>query len=262
VSSSSIHNQHIQRRVVRFLLAVTAIVVVIGVPLVVMDQQRLEIAQQLGLAPGRDAEKLADGDEGAVLIVVPLGEYTGVGRERYAYRAMYIARPASKGMSLTNIETDASIDVPLQRLDFIAADSDGAHILFRGPSVDDASADRAVLLETASDQTQLLAEGQQAPDLPGDWETPIWEKVTGSCDRISPHQKYIACFNRADAASYLAGDWQVDVQLFGDFEVSKAVYRGMGFLPILGFAHEDNWLYFQNETGIYRIEIPASLRER
>lgn len=35
----------------------------------------------------------------------------------------------------------------------------------------------------------------------------------------------------------------------------------MGFWPILGFAHNDDWLYFQNDTGIYRIQIPQSLRE-
>jgi hypothetical protein len=100
------------------------------------------------------------------------------------------------------------------------------------------------------------------PDLPGDWQTPTWEKVTGSCDRISPERTYIACFNRPDAARYLAGDWQIDVQVYGEYGVSAPVYRGGGFLPILGFAHQDTWLYFQNETGVYRIEIPRSLQER
>lgn len=250
-----------QRRVIRILLAIAALIAVIGIPLALFDELRLDIAHQLRLAPGEDAEKVADGDEGAVLVVIPLGEYTGVGRERYAYQAMYIARPTDDGMTLTDIESDATIGLPLASLEFIAADSDGAHILFRGPSADDASAERAILLDTESQQTEVLPEDQQSPDLPGDWETPVWEKVVGSCDRVSPHQKYIACFNRADAASYLAGDWQIDVQVYGDFEASEPVYRGMGFLPILGFAHEDNWLYFQNEHGIYRIEIPASIQQ-
>lgn len=262
MSPSSIHTQHIQRRVIRILLAIAALVALVGIPLMVFDEQRLEIAHRLGLAPGQNAELLADGDEEAVLIVVPLGEYSGVGRERYAYQAMYIARPTDAGMTLEAIESGATVDVPLVSLDVIAADSDGAHILFRGPLVDDSSAMRAIVLDTGSNAIEVLPEGQTEPDLPGDWQTQTWQKVTGTCDRVSPQETYIACFNRADAANYLAGDWQVDIQLYGEFEVSEPVYRGMGFLPILGFAHDDTWLYFQNETGIYRIEVPESLQEQ
>lgn len=262
MSSSSIHTHHIQRRVVRILLALAAIVALIGIPLMVLDEQRLELAQQLGIVPGKNAEQLAEGDEGAVLVVIPLGEYTGVGREGYAYQAMYIARPSDAGMTLRDIESGSTVDVPLVSLDFIAADADGAHILFRGPSSDDPSDELAVVLDTGTNGIDILPEDQMEPDLPGDWETQTWQKVTGSCDRVSPGMTYIACFNRADAANYLAGDWQVDVQLYGEFKVSEPVYRGMGFLPLLGFAHDDTWLYFQNETGIYRVEIPESLQEQ
>lgn len=262
MSSSSIHTYHIQRRVVRVLLALTLVIAVIGIPLMLFDEQRLDIAHRLGLAPGENAELLADGDEEAVLVVIPLGDYSGIGRERYAYQAMYIARPSNAGMTLHDIESGATVDVPLVSLDFTAAGSDGAHILFRGPSIDDPSGERAVVLQTAANEIDVLPEGQLEPDLPGDWQTQTWQKVTGTCDRVSPQMRYIACFNRADAADYLAGDWQVDVQLYGDFEFSEPVYRGMGFLPILGFAHDDTWLYFQNETGIYRAEIPQSLREQ
>lgn len=261
VSSTAIHTKHIQRRVIRVLLIVAGIIALIGIPLMVFDEQRLELAHRMGVAPGADAERLADGEDEAVLIIVPLGEYSGVGRQQYRYQAMYIARPSDAGMTLTNIETDATVDIPLVSLDFTAADADGAHILFRGPATDEPSVEQAVVLQTETDSVEVLPEGQTAPDLPGDWETETWQKVTGLCDRVSPSQKYIACFNRPDAASYLAGDWQVDVQIYGEFRVSEPVYRGIGFLPILGFAHEDTWLYFQNETGIYRIEIPASLQE-
>jgi hypothetical protein len=261
VSSTSIHTNHLQRRVVRVMLIIAAVIALIGIPLMVLDEQRLELAHRFGIAPGAGAEKLAEGDEEAVLVIVPLGEYSGEGREQYAYQAMYIARPAASGMILTDIETDAAIELPLASLAFTAADADGTHILFRGPTVEAPSIERAVVLETESNTVEELPEGQLVPDLPGDWETETWEKVTGLCDRVSPSKKYIACFNRPDAASYLAGDWQVDVQIYGEFQVSEPVYRGIGFLPILGFAHDDTWLYFQNETGIYRIEIPASLQE-
>jgi hypothetical protein len=246
--------------VTRTLLALAAIFLIVAIPLVLFDEMRLDVARELNLVPGRDAEQLADGDDGTVLIVLPLGEYTGVGRERYAYRAEFIARPGADGMVLTDIETDETIDVPLVSLDFVASDPDGAHVLLRGPDVADASRESAILITTGDHTVDVLPEGQLTPDLPGDWETETWAKTTGLCDRVSPHKKYVACFNRSDAASYLAGDWQLDVQLFGDFEIVEPVYRGIGFLPMVGFAHDDNWLYLQNETGIYRVEVPDSLQ--
>jgi len=243
------------------LLAIAAIVIIVGLPLIIFDDLRFNIAREMNLIPGKDAEQLADADDEAVLIVVPLGEYTGVGRERYAYRADYIARPATSGMQLTDIETDETVDVPLASIGFIANDPKGDHILLRGPAFEDASVTAAVVVDTQTNTAEVLPEDQQTPDLPGDWETETWEKVTGSCDRMSPQSKFIACFNRADAASYLAGDWQIDVQLVGDYQFNEPVYRGLGFLlPTLGFAHDDNWLYFQNEEGIYRIEIPESMQ--
>jgi hypothetical protein len=262
VSSPSHHHRNTQRRVVRILLGLAAFTLVIGIPLVVFDELRFNIARELNLIPGENAEKLASGDDGALLIVVPLGEYTGIGRERYAYRADYIARPADSGMQLSDIETGEVVDVPLVSIEFIANDPEGDHVLLRGPGIDD-NADTAVVVDTQANEVDVLPEGELEPDLPGDWETETWQKITGTCDRVSPESKFIACFNRADAASYLAGDWQIDVQLFGDYQVSEPVYRGMGlFLPTVGFAHEDTWLYFQNETGIFRIEVPQSLQDR
>lgn len=261
MSSPSFHTQHIQRRFIRILLAITAIVVLVGTPLLLMEDLRLDIAHQLGLAPGKAAERLADGDEGAVLVILPLGDYQGVGRERYAYEAAYIARPSDAGMTLTDIETDETIDLPLTELGFTAADSEGQNILFRGPATGDGGSERAVLVNRANASVTTLPDPEATPDIPGDWETETWEKVTGTCDRVSPNERFIACFNRAEVINYFAGDWQVDVQVFGEFKVSEPVYRGTGFWPILGFAHNDEWLYFQNDTGIYRIELPPSLRE-
>lgn len=261
MSSPSFHTQHIQRRFIRILLAITVIVILVGTPLLLLDDLRLDIAHQLGLAPGKAAEKLAEGDEGAVLIILPLGDYQGVGREQYAYEAAFIARPSAAGMTLTDIETGQTIDVPLTELAFTAADSDGEHILFRGPAAEDTALERAVLLKRDDASVTTLPDAEATPDIPGDWETQTWEKVVGTCDRISPNERFIACFNRAEVINYFAGDWQVDVQIYGEFKVSEPVYRGMGFWPVLGFAHNDEWLYFQNDTGIYRIQIPESLRE-
>lgn len=244
---------------IRILIVAAILLTLIATPLILFDELRLDIAQQLGLAPGKSAERLADGDDGAVLVVLPLGDYQGVGREQYRYAAAFIARPSDTGYTLTDIESNATIDLPLSELSFIAADPDGQHILFRGPAADGEGV-RSALVTRADATAKILPESQETPNLPGDWETPVWAKVVGTCDRVSPHKRFIACFNRAEIINYLAGNWQVDIQLFGDFQVSEPVYRGLGFRPILGFAHDDTWLYFQNETGIYRIEIPESLQ--
>jgi hypothetical protein len=260
VSTNSHFSHDLQRRVVRSLLAICAILVIVGVPLVVMDDIRLNVAHQLGLAPGRDAEKLADADDGATLVVLPWGDYSGIGQERYRYKAEFIARPVEGGTELTNIDTDAVLTIPLTSLDFIASDAEGKHALFRGPSVESRS-ESAVLVDTEAMTAETLADGEATPAIEGDWETPTWAKTPGLCDRYSPEEKFVACFNRADAASYLAGDWQIDVQLYGDYQVVEPVYRGAGFLPMIGFAHHDTWIYLQNENGIWRIEIPESLQD-
>lgn len=258
MSSRSHHFGDIQRRVVRTLLAIVAIILVIGTPLVLLDELRLNVAHTLNLAPGKDTEQLFDADDNATLVVLPLGDYDGTGQERYTYRAQYLAQPVTDGTGLTNIETDETITIPQTELDFIAADGEGHHVLFRGPGADGAG-EVSTLVTVANGTTEAIAEGE-TPAIPGDWETPTWSKTVGLCDRYSPASLYVACFNRADAASYLAGDWQIDVQIFGDFRNVEPVYRGSGFLPILGWANDDTWLYFQNEKGIWRIEIPESIQ--
>lgn len=261
MSGSSHFSRDTQRKFMIALAAIAAIIVVLGVPLVLFGNLRLNAAHQLGLAPGEDAEQLADGDDGATLIVLPLGDYEGAGRERYRYKAQYLARPTDGGIELSDIESRRTLILPLEELAFIAADAEGAQVLFRGPGTggDD---DTAILVDTAALTAHPLPKGKEAPDIEGDWTTPVWEKSTGPCDYYSPQWKFAACFNRADAASYLAGDWQIDIQLYGTYGVEEPVYRGRGFLPILGWAHDDTWLYFQNEVGIWRIEVPEGLQKQ
>jgi hypothetical protein len=54
----------------------------------------------------------------------------------------------------------------------------------------------------------------------------------------------------------------VDIQLYGDYQVVEPVYRGAGFLPMLGFAHQDTWIYLQNEKGIWRVEVPEGMQQQ
>lgn len=261
MSTHSHFSRDLQRRVVRTLLVLAVIVAAVAIPLIIMDDLRLSVAQQLGIVPGRSAEQVADADDGATLVVLPLGDYSGVGQARFRYKAQFIARPSGNGMELTALDTDKRVTIPLAEIQFIAADATGGHVLFRGPSGENGQ-DIAVLLVSQSMSVERLPAGQATPVIEGDWDTPVWAKTFGLCDRYSSEKKFVACFNQADAASYLAGDWQIDVQLFGDFHAVEPVYRGTGFLPVLGFAHQDNWIYFQNESGIWKVEVPESLKKR
>lgn len=258
MSESSHFSRDLQRKFVVILLAITAIIVILGVPLILFDHLRLDVAHQLGIAPGRDAEQLAGGDDGATLVVLPLGDYAGTGRELYRYKAQYIARPVNGGTELTDIDSERTLTIPLKEIDFIAADAEGEHVLFRGPATE-GDKEIAILVNTAAATAKELPAGQDVPSVEGDWTTPVWEKTTGRCERYSSQGTFVACFNRADAANYLAGDWQIDVQLYGEYGVVEPVYRGAGFLPILGWAHNDTWIYFQNELGLWRIELPEDL---
>jgi len=247
----------IQRRVVIGTLTLAALVLIIGVPLVIDGDLRLSIAHRLHLAPGWDAEQIATAEDGTTLVVLPLRPVDGMMKDRYRYKAQYLAAPSREGTELTDIDSGRTLSIPIAELDLIAADPDGAHVLFRGTTSDGTATSVLVDVETLTATT--LPEGTTAPDLPGDWETPVWEKTTGRCDRFSVTGRYIACFNRAEAASYLAGDWQVDVQVFGDFSRTKPVYRGAGFLPVVGWAKDDTELYLYNEKGIWRVPVPDDL---
>ena len=250
----------IQRRVILASIVIGVISLALGVPLIVNGDLRLDVAHRLHLAPGWEAEQIADGDAGETLVVVPLPHpLMETGRELYRYRALYLASPVADGLELTEIDTGRTLTIPIGEFTLIAADNDGTHVLFRG--TDPSGKDTAVLVDVAAGRGTVLPDGQTTPDLPGDWETPVWEKTIGSCDRYSVSGKLLACFNRADAASYFAGDWQVDVQVYGDFERVEPVYRGAGFLPILGWAHDDADIYLQNEKGIWRVPVPNDLRD-
>jgi hypothetical protein len=243
----------VQRRVVIGTLTLALIAAVIGIPLIVNGDLRLSVAHRLHLAPGWNAEQVAEGDDGVTLVVLPLKPITDTGRDTYRYKAQYLATPSGDGMVLTDIDSGRTLVVPLKDFDLISADPEGEHVLFRDEGSDGTEA--AVLVDVAALTASTLPEGQAVPDLPGDWETPVWEKSAGRCDRFSVTGRYLACFNRAEAASYLAGDWQIDVQVYGDFQKSAEIYRGAGFLPIVGWANDDRALYFQNENGIWRADI-------
>lgn len=259
MGSQAHHTRSIQRKVIASLVIVTVVVLAVGIPFAVNDDLRLNVARQLSLVPGSEAEHLTGADEDATLVVVPIHGQANNDKPRILYRAQFIGRPVAEGTELTDIDRDTRLTIPISDILFIAADPEGEHVLFQG---DGALGERTVVVDVDRLTAETLPEGQTEPDIAGDWDVPIWETFAGLCDRYSPEKKYIACFKRSDAASYLAGDWQIDIQLYGNFNEVEPVFRGEGFLvPIVGFAHDDSWLYFQGETGIWRVEVPENLQE-
>ncbi|MCO5227845.1 MAG: hypothetical protein M9934_06115 [Thermomicrobiales bacterium] len=250
----------LQRRIRWAAAIIFVLAVLLVVPLVVDDNLRLDLAQRTGLAPGRDAVKLADSSDGTLLIVIPLDNDDASGVSPWLYRAQFIAWPTDSGLRLENLESSDSVDLPLSEITFTAANGDGTLVLMRGPLAD-GSGDAAYTVTPESMTIIRLDSADAIPDAEGDWETPTWEKTKGTCNRPSPEKTLVGCFRRAGTASYLAGDWQLQLQLWGDYEQVTPVMRGMGFLPWVGFARNDTVVYMQNEVGLWRLDVPKSLLE-
>ena len=248
----------LQRRVWIAVGIVLALVLLIGVPIVVLDDERLDMAIQFGLVPGKDAEHLTDADDGALLIVLPLDNGDADGTSPWLYRAQFIAWPNAEGNELEHLDSHKRVQMPLSTIEFTSSNGDGSLVLMRGPLAD--SGEMAAFTVAPDTMTvSRLPEASSVPDAPGEWEIPYWEKTRGMCNRPSVEKRFVGCFTRADGASYLAGDWQLDLQIWGDFEIVHPLYRGQGFLPWVGFAERDTVVYLQNELGIVRIRVPENV---
>lgn len=241
----------------RVFVAVAALVILLLIPLIVNPGLRLDLAHRLDLVPGSDVEQLSGGEGGIRLIVAPIEIKRPNTRSQYRFRAIYLAREGPEGVELTAIDTGAKVSVPLQVYDFVSAAPDAMTLLFQDRR--DPSAIRSALVDVATGSVTALPAASPFPRLPGKWTEPVWAQTIGICDGISPNAAYIACFQKPELASYLAGDWELQVRVYGDVERKVPVYRGEGFLPIAGWSSDDRWLYFQNEHGVWRAEITDDL---
>lgn len=250
-------NQHrrLQRRVLLATLIVAALVVIIGVPLMVLEDERYQLAQELDLVPGKDAVRLTGEDDGALLIVMPLAIDDPTMTADWAFRAQFIAWPNEDGNELEHLETHQRVQVPLSSIDFTSNNDEGTLLLMRGPLASSGE-EAAFTIEPTTMKVTQLPSADFVPDVAGDWETPSWQKTTRLCERVSVERRFVGCFTRAAGASYLAGDWQLDLQIFANYKIVHPLYRGQGFVPWMGFAEADSVVYLQNELGIVRIEVP------
>lgn len=254
------HHRTLQRRLIIATVSIVVLGILIAVPIATNDDLRYDLAKQANLIPGRNAEQLADADDGALLIVLPLDHGTASGTSPWLYQAQFIAWPDPEGIELENLESGERATIPLETIEFTAANGDGSLVLLRGYHLDTGEL-AAYTIEPGTMLVEELADAEGVPNQPGDWDTSIWEKTAGACNRPSPHQRFVGCFTRADLASYFAGDWQLDLQVWGDYETVQPMFRGQGFLPFIGFAQDDTVVFLQNELGIWRMDVPDDALE-
>lgn len=245
-------NKSTQRRFLRGLLLMLILLIGAAVPLIANPQLRLDLAHRFDLVPGRDIEQLADADDRIELIVAPIEIQRERNLPQYRFRALYLSRHTEEGIELTSIDSGASQTIPLDTLDFIAASPDASHLLLRDS---EASNVGAVLIEVATGTVTPMPSVDSVPEIPGNWEEPVWTRSMGDCNGFSPNARYIACFQNPKLASFLVGDWELQVRVYGEADEVATLYRGIGFRPFIGWSGDDRWLYFQNERGIWRAEV-------
>ena len=161
-------------------------------------------------------------------------------------------------MELTSIDSNDSVTLPLREFTFVSASYDGSHVLFRDTRGPESGA--GVLVRGDTLETRPMPAAAPFPtDIAGDWETESWLTSPGSCDGISPNARYITCFQNPVLATYLAGDWELQVRVYGDSDQVAPIYRGTGLRPWIGWSMDDSRLYFENEEGIWVAPVSDDL---
>ena len=258
MSTSSKHFRREQRLALRVAIGIVVLVLVLVIPLVLSGALRLRLAHEFGFAPGEGVPQIAGANQNIDLLVAPVMQAdTRTDRPVRTLVALYIARTEPGGVVLQDVNTDRQVLLPLASFDHVAAAPDASRVLF--VEGDTSNAAKAVLVTVASGEVEPLPAGQRRPALPGEWDASLWDNVSVRCDAVSPQLAYVACLDPPEAAHYLAGDWEIRMQVYGDFRAQIPVYRGRGFLPIAGWTRDEQALYFQNEDGLWRADVPAEL---
>jgi hypothetical protein len=245
-----------QRRAKIAALAILALIVIVGGALVFFPDQRLALGQRLGLVPGEEAEKLFAGDDPVELIVLSIEVPVPLTLPEHRYEAVYITERTGNHVVLHDLNRQTEIVLPLSRYDYVSAAADRSAILL----VDESSGSQpiAVLVRIASGQVEPLPPGETTPNLPGDWTEDIGG-TTFQCDGVSPKWTWIACISHGQAVSrFILGSWELRVSPYGNLDEKTSLYRGGGSDPVAGWSADERWIYFQNEKGTYRVEVPPS----
>lgn len=239
----------LQKRVAIGAAIAALVVALIAIPLVTDPELRLETFRWAGFVPQGEGELVADADSGATLIVLPtVHEIEGTGRPQLRFLAAFTTWPEEGGMRLHPLNGGDDITVPLTSYDLVSSSPKGTQMFLAGP-------EGGALIDVSTvELIATLAPGEE-PDVDWDWQTAVWQQQTFICDRVSNTATWIGCFERPTASTWLAGDWQLNLERYGASEENHAVMRGLGFQPIVGFTADDAWLYIHNERGIRRFNV-------
>lgn len=239
----------LQKRVAIGAAVAALVVALIAIPLMADPELRLETFRWAGFVPQGEGELVADADSGATLIVLPTThDIEGTGRPQLRFLAAFTTWPEERGMRLHPLNGGDDITVPLTSYGLVSSSPKGSQMFMAGP-------EGGVLIDVPEAQVIATLAPGEAPDVEWDWQTAVWQQQTYICDRVSNTATWIGCFDRPGASTWLAGDWQLNLERYGASKENHAVMRGLGFQPIIGFTADDAWLYIYNERGIRRFDV-------
>lgn len=248
-------SHHVRREQRRFrIIATAAIVIIILVltPVLLMSDLRLRIGHQLGWVPSNAEQLYGEGEtELIVLTAESPNPFSGPTR---TYTAAYIAEWTGTAIKLHDLTRDQTLDLPLKRYDLISGADDQSALLF----VDERAAGgpQAVLVTRSSGEVRPLPPGETDPGIPGNWDEEISFGNIG-CSGVSPDKRWVACIVHGGTRLFF-GDWELVIHPFGRSDDQTRLYRGLGSDPVVGWAPDNRALYFQNERGLWRSEVPAA----
>lgn len=251
-------NRSTQRRFRRLFLIAFAVVLLVLAPLIVNGDLRLDLAHRLNLVPGNDIEQIAGANNDLTLVVVPIRATSASGRDEDRFHAAFLAGSSADQVQLTSIDNGRSVTLPLQNFDFFSASYDGHHVLFQDTRNPRELEGVLVQVDTL-EVTTMPSDAPYPTDIPGDWDMAAWMTSPGSCDGISPNARFIVCFQNPKLATYLAGDWELQVRVYGDSDQVLPVYRGTGLRPWAGWSLDGSRLYFENEEGLWVAPVTESM---
>ena len=239
---------------------VALLILILLLPLLFFPAQRLSLAQHFGWVAGADAAKLYDGSDAVELLILTETVPNPGSLPSHRYRAHFIAERTDEEVLLHDLDTtEESMRLPIRRFDLIAAGNDGSLLLFVNEET--GGPPEAVLVSPTAETVKRLPPGETAPELPGDWETDLATLAQIDCASVSPNGRWIACLRHGDSGSpYLFGDWELQVAPFGRSGDGEAIYRGRGADPIVGWSADETAIYFQNDTGLWRVPVDPSDR--
>ena len=243
-------HRSLQRKVLYGSIVASVILAVVLIPLIVNQELRLDIFRNAGFVVSNEGELIAGGDSGAGLIVLPTEHKIETSeRTQLRFLAAFVAWPEPGRLRLESLNSDDEVVIPLDWYDHVSSSPDGTEMYIRGT-------DRAALIDVREVEVIEELSADAEPDVPWDWQTAVWQREAFICDRVSTTATWIGCFPRPVLASYLAGDWHLELRKYGNPDESHDVMRGLGFQPIIGFTADDAWLYVANERGIRRFNVP------